>query len=742
MFLQFSIIAVIILGVLTFSLLKFKNDNFMNKFIKILTYVLIGAFFVRFIIDKEAIRNTVALSNIIFSSKALTFISLILLWTSYVNVIIIMLRPFFKIDKLDNIIKFFTLPSSFICIALATFLTRGIIGSNAYDLASTKNIIWLISLSIELALVFVLSLIYTLKSKKTKFTLKGVFLSVITIFFMFIFTMPAFIPMAFFGDFPILYSIKSLTPYHRILIYIGIILPFIIYFIFKNADMEIKRFAVLFISLGALLCFSLHFRLNEFLNPVSWPLHLCNTAMYIIVICLIFKWKKLFYFTYFINVLGAFLAMAIPNYSDAYTIFNPNLIVFWVNHWIAFFMPLLIVALGVYERPKLREFIYSVIGFSVYFVIILFVNAWFSNFATVDYFFVNSDFIAEKLGTWAENLRNVTFTFSVGELQFILYPLYQFLFWLVYILASLGMWFIYENGFDIAKKFKDLSLKKKLYHQQQLDLIKILDGKEVDSPMNEKTLDKLVLKNFSKKYGNSSVYAVKDANLEVKAGEIFGFLGPNGAGKSTIIKSIVGIQPITSGSIQVCGYDVEKQSVLAKKQIGFVPDHYALYEKLTGREYVNYIADLYGVEKDVRDERIKYYVNLFELNESFDNQMKTYSHGMKQKITIISALVHNPKVWILDEPLTGLDPNSIFQVKNCMIKHAKEGNIVFFSSHIIDVVEKICDKIAIIKKGNIICTKTLDEINKNEGGLENFYLRTINMNNPLLNENKESEGKE
>ena len=165
---------------------------------------------------------------------------------------------------------------------------------------------------------------------------------------------------------------------------------------------------------------------------------------------------------------------------------------------------------------------------------------------------------------------------------------------------------------------------------------------------------------------------------------------------------------------------------MAKREIGFVPDHYALYEKLTGREYINYIADLYEVSKEERDKRINNYVEIFELQTAFDNQMKTYSHGMKQKIAIMAALVHNPKVWILDEPLTGLDPNSIFQVKECMKQHAKEGNIVFFSSHIIDVVEKICDRIGIIKKGQIQCVKTIKEIEESGTTLENFYMKIIN----------------
>jgi ABC-2 type transport system ATP-binding protein len=163
-------------------------------------------------------------------------------------------------------------------------------------------------------------------------------------------------------------------------------------------------------------------------------------------------------------------------------------------------------------------------------------------------------------------------------------------------------------------------------------------------------------------------------------------------------------------------------------QIGFVPDHYALYENLTGREYINYIADLYNVSRADRDERMTEYINRFRLETAIDNPMKTYSHGMKQKITIMSALVHNPKIWILDEPLTGLDPESIFQVKECMKEHASRGNIVFFSSHIIDVVERICDRIAIIKKGQILCTHTLKELEEEGIHLENYYMDMIGMN--------------
>ncbi len=231
------------------------------------------------------------------------------------------------------------------------------------------------------------------------------------------------------------------------------------------------------------------------------------------------------------------------------------------------------------------------------------------------------------------------------------------------------------------------------------------------------------IENLTRDYKDNK--GIFDISFDINEGEVFGFLGPNGAGKSTIIKSTVGIQPISEGAIEICGYDVKKQPIMAKRQIGFVPDHYALYEQLSGREYINYIADIYEVSKEDRDARMAKYISLFQMEAQIDNKIKTYSHGMKQKITIMAALIHNPKVWILDEPLTGLDPTSIYQVKECMKEHAKAGNIVFFSSHIIDIVEKLCERIAIIKKGEIQCVKTVKQIEKSGKTLEQFYLDTI-----------------
>lgn len=235
----------------------------------------------------------------------------------------------------------------------------------------------------------------------------------------------------------------------------------------------------------------------------------------------------------------------------------------------------------------------------------------------------------------------------------------------------------------------------------------------------------LTIKNLSKRYGKSTVKSVDNLSLELKPGEVFGFLGPNGAGKSTTIKSIVGILPFEEGEIDICGVNLVKDPLKAKKMIGYVPDNHAVFERLTGREYVNHIANLYNVPVRQMEQVSDYYVKLFKLENAFDNPIKSYSHGMKQKITVIAALVHNPKLWILDEPLTGLDPQSAYQLKCAMRKHADNGNTVFFSSHILDVVENLCDRVCIIKKGQLQGIYDLKELKANNQSLEKLFMDII-----------------
>ena len=235
----------------------------------------------------------------------------------------------------------------------------------------------------------------------------------------------------------------------------------------------------------------------------------------------------------------------------------------------------------------------------------------------------------------------------------------------------------------------------------------------------------LKVTNLSKVYEEKTV--VDNITFEAVDNRIYGFLGPNGAGKSTTIKAVVGIHLPTEGKIEVNGYDVAVQPVEAKSQLGFVPDHYALYENLTGREYLNYIADLYKVSQEDRDAFLKEFLKTLAMEDAIDNKIQTYSHGMKQKIAIMASIIHKPKLWILDEPLTGLDPVSIFQVKQCLKRHAEQGNIVFFSSHLIDIVEKLCDRIIIIAHHKVVDVANVKELVDKGVDLEQYYMEKTGL---------------
>lgn len=236
------------------------------------------------------------------------------------------------------------------------------------------------------------------------------------------------------------------------------------------------------------------------------------------------------------------------------------------------------------------------------------------------------------------------------------------------------------------------------------------------------------IKNASKSYGKSKVKALDDLNLEIRDGEIFGFLGPNGAGKTTTIKLITGILNAEEGSIKVNGVDIKNNPVEAKKNIGFVPDNPEIFNRLTGIEYLNFIGDVYEVEDEKRFNIINELAESFEIKDALPSSISSYSHGMKQKLVIIGALLHNPPVWVLDEPMVGLDPKAAFILKDMMRKHADSGNTVFFSTHVMEVAEKICDRIGIIKKGKLVFVGTLEELRsmrKEEDSLENLFLELI-----------------
>jgi ABC-2 type transport system ATP-binding protein len=232
------------------------------------------------------------------------------------------------------------------------------------------------------------------------------------------------------------------------------------------------------------------------------------------------------------------------------------------------------------------------------------------------------------------------------------------------------------------------------------------------------------IRNVSKSY-NGTTKAVDNLTLTIPEGEIFGFIGPNGAGKSTTIKMITGIINADSGEVKINGVSIKDTPLEAKKQFGYVPDSPDMFLRLKGLEYLNFMADIYDVPKETRKEKIENLARRFELSDALGDRIQSYSHGMRQKIVLIGALIHEPSVWILDEPLTGLDPKASYTLKEMMREHVSNGKTVFFSTHVLEVAEKICDKVAIINKGNILFCGTLEEMRehfKTNESLEKMFL--------------------
>lgn len=218
---------------------------------------------------------------------------------------------------------------------------------------------------------------------------------------------------------------------------------------------------------------------------------------------------------------------------------------------------------------------------------------------------------------------------------------------------------------------------------------------------------------------------MRHLDLEVEPGEIFAFLGPNGAGKTTTIKMIVGLLCPSEGSVAVCGYDMATQAIQAKETLSYVPDQPYLYEKLTAREFLHFIADIYNIERDVGDVKVARMIELFELGEFVDQLAENYSHGMKQRVVMAAALLHDPRVIVIDEPMVGLDPRSARLLKNILTQRAREGACVFMSTHTLSVAEDIADRVGIIDRGDLVALGTIDELRGRaqvEGRLEDVFL--------------------
>lgn len=233
----------------------------------------------------------------------------------------------------------------------------------------------------------------------------------------------------------------------------------------------------------------------------------------------------------------------------------------------------------------------------------------------------------------------------------------------------------------------------------------------------------LKIVNYTKSY-NQKIKAVDNLNLHINKGDIFGFIGHNGAGKTTTIKSIAGILDFEEGDIFIDGKSIKKDAIECKKIMAYIPDNPDLYLFMTGIKYLNFISDIYDVPVKEREERIKKYSDAFELTKDLGDPIASYSHGMRQKLALISALIHEPKLLLLDEPFVGLDPKASFTLKEIMKDMCQKGNAIFFSTHVLDVAEKLCNKVAIIKGGKLVTTGNMNEV-KGNSSLEQFFLELV-----------------
>ena len=233
----------------------------------------------------------------------------------------------------------------------------------------------------------------------------------------------------------------------------------------------------------------------------------------------------------------------------------------------------------------------------------------------------------------------------------------------------------------------------------------------------------LEIEHFSKAY-DSDKKAVNDISLTVNSGEIYGFIGHNGAGKSTTIKAIVGILSVREGDVKVCGKSVRTNLRECQQMTGYLPDNPDIYEFMTGIEYINFVCDIFSVSGEDRTARVKKYADAFEITQNLGDLISSYSHGMKQKVALIAAFAHQPKLLVLDEPFVGLDPMASATLKRCMRELCQEGSAIFFSTHVLDVAEKLCDKIGMIDHGNMVLNGTVEELTR-ERSLEDAFLRVL-----------------
>jgi ABC-2 type transport system ATP-binding protein len=612
-------------------------------------------------------------------------------------------HEFWGTPRTDAVVKWICAPVLFVSIALFPNLLRGMLG-DIEGFVSPRGFLFALEVALEACFVVKAWLV----NPKVTVDKSEAYAIVAGLIILFVVSINDYLPKNLIGekvtDIP---TAKDFSWTHRLFIYLTFILPVGYFSLLYPFDYGHRRYFLFVIASGVLFAYASVHRYDTWTSIPSMPLHLCNTAMYIMPLTLAFKNYKLFYFTMFVNVIGAFFALLMPNFSSSRLFFANQTFQFYINHMYATFMPILIILLGIYERPKWKYFLYSMAGFLIYFLVVVTIDVYYQGQGDsgVDFFFLNSDFIADKLGSWAESIYKANvIAFVIDGAAYTVRLVYLLTFFFTYAALSLAMWFVYDVMFAIIDE--RVAIKDKARSRRE--------RKKLFAPTPNHSIS-LIASHVTKTYPGNEEPSLIDFSIRLSPGRIYGFLGNNGAGKSTFIKAAVGLHDFEEGTIRICGYDIAFEASEAKSRMAYVPDHYALEESLTGREYVSYMASLYRVKAWERERLVGHYLPILSLDEVYDRPMRTYSHGMKQKITLLGALVHSPKVIILDEPLTGVDPESVYEIKKVLLGIAKEGRIVFFSSHMIDIVEAVCDEVIIIKSGRYVDTVDIKALCKRKG---------------------------
>lgn len=695
---------------------KNLSDKRRSVAAKILSLAFAACFALRLAMT-DVFYDTEALVGIF--SKGLNFALVVLRAFTQMCVLALILAPWFKFRSVKSIVAYAVPVVYFIDMALFRQNVYAFLGAVSLPTFGFREV----QFAVECVLAFSMGMIELanrIRDRDFDFSKKNILQTLALGTFYLIFAAHGSTLFNLFGG--RLGSAKDFSPAHIAMLALTVALLIAGFALLRKCSKEFNYFIL---TSAAVACFMHFWYYYSFpLGFTNLPLHLCHAAVTLMCISFIFKNRAIFAFNYLVNVTGAIFALILPD-SDAQL--TSELGVHYFNgHILLVVIPILAVALGVFPRSKIKDVGYCIAVFTGYFLVAGILNAWLVNYdPSVNYFFMNGDNLVKYVAFAARWKNNFIWTFNIGELTFKIYYVYWIAMYVGFIILIFLLWWIYEGMYKVADHHYMLHCILAERSQRKKQLKELLNGRPVTEPLNPEGTNMISIKHFSKIYSGSSVKSVDDLSLEIKGGEVYGFLGHNGAGKSTTIKSLVGIQTITSGTIEVCGYDISKQPLEAKLNIGYVSDNHAVYEQLTGREYINYVADLYLVSKEDREKRIDKYVRMFNLVDAIDKEIKGYSHGMKQKIVVIASLIHNPKVWVLDEPLTGLDPASSYQIKECMREHANNGNIVFFSSHVIEVVEKICDKICIIAKGRLVGEWKISELEKQGLNLEELYMKYV-----------------